>query len=109
MLLVLKEYGRLWWRQRVWLGLVLLAITAAVSIELLIPLIFKNMANAFAQPVSAASTEVLMQNLLYLALAFIMEWFIWRALEFGIVPLEAGGMRYLDSFCFDVLLKQPYR
>ncbi|HMT92011.1 ABC transporter ATP-binding protein [uncultured Thiothrix sp.] len=109
MLLVLKEYGRLWWRQRVWLSLVLLAITAAVSIELLIPLIFKNMANAFAQPVSAASTEVLMQNLLYLALAFIMEWFIWRALEFGIVPLEAGGMRYLDSFCFDVLLKQPYR
>lgn len=109
MLLVLKEYGRLWWRQRVWLSLVLLAITAAVSIELLIPLIFKNMANAFAQPVSAVSTEVLMQNLLYLALAFIMEWFIWRALEFGIVPLEAGGMRYLDSFCFDVLLKQPYR
>ncbi|WP_298610382.1 ABC transporter ATP-binding protein [uncultured Thiothrix sp.] len=109
MLLVLKEYGRLWWRQRLWLGLVLLAITAAVSIELLIPLIFKNMANAFAQPVSTATTEVLMQNLLYLALAFIMEWFIWRALEFGIVPLEAGGMRYLDSFCFDILLKQPYR
>lgn len=46
--LVLREYGRVWWRQRVWLGLVLLAITAAVSIELLIPLIFKNMANAFA-------------------------------------------------------------
>lgn len=109
MLVVLKEYGRLWWRQRVWLSIVLLAITAAVSIELLIPLIFKNMANAFAQPVSEATTQVLMQNLLYLAFAFIMEWFIWRALEFGIVPLEAGGMRYLDSFCFDVLLKQPYR
>ncbi|TXH67052.1 MAG: ABC transporter ATP-binding protein [Thiothrix sp.] len=107
--LVLREYGRVWWRQRVWLGLVLLAITAAVSIELLIPLIFKNMANAFAQPVSPATTDVLMQNLMYLALAFIMEWFIWRALEFGIVPLEAGGMRHLDSFCFEVLLKQPYR
>lgn len=109
MLIVLKEYGRLWWKQRLWLGIVLIAITAAVSIELLIPLIFKNMANAFAQPVSAATTQILMQNLFYLALAFMMEWFIWRALEFGIVPLEAGGMRYLDSFCFDVLLKQPYR
>lgn len=109
MLIVLKEYGRLWWRQRLWLSIVLLAITAAVSIELLIPLIFKNMANAFAQPVSEATAQILMQNLLYLALAFIMEWFIWRSLEFGIVPLEAGGMRYLDSFCFEVLLKQPYR
>lgn len=109
MRIVLKEYGRLWWRQRGWLSLVLLAITAAVSIELLIPLIFKNMANAFAQPVSEATAQVLMQNLLYLALAFIMEWFIWRALEFGIIPLEAGGMRYLDSFCFETLLKQPYR
>lgn len=109
MRIVLKEYGRLWWRQRGWLSLVLLAITAAVSIELLIPLIFKNMANAFAQPVSEATAQVLMQNLLYFALAFIMEWFIWRALEFGIIPLEAGGMRYLDSFCFETLLKQPYR
>lgn len=109
MLIVLKEYGGLWWRQRLWLSIVLLAITAAVSIELLIPLIFRNMANAFAQPVSDATTQVLMQNLLYLALAFIMEWFIWRALEFGILPLEAGGMRYLDAFCFEVLLKQPYR
>lgn len=109
MLIVLKEYGGLWWRQRLWLSIVLLAITAAVSIELLIPLIFRNMANAFAQPVSDATTQILMQNLLYLALAFIMEWFIWRALEFGILPLEAGGMRYLDAFCFEVLLKQPYR
>ena len=109
MLIVLKEYARLWWRQRWWLSLVLLAITAAVSIELLIPLIFKNMANAFALPVSEATAQVLMQNLLYLALAFMLEWLIWRALEFGIIPLEAGGMRYLDSFCFEVLLKQPYR
>jgi ATP-binding cassette subfamily B protein len=109
MFIVLKEYSRLWWHRRLWLGVVLVAITAAVSIELLIPLIFKNMANAFAQPVSEATTQVLMQNLSYLALAFIAEWFIWRSLEFGIIPLEAGGMRYLDSFCFNTLLKQPYR
>lgn len=109
MLTVLKEYGRLWWRQRWWLLIVLIAITAAVSIELLVPLIFKNMANAFAQPVSEATAQILMQNLMYLAFAFLLEWLIWRCLEFGIIPLEAGGMRYLDSFCFDVLLKQPYR
>ena len=105
---VLQEYGRLWWRQRWALLVVLVAISTAVSIDLFIPLLYKNIANAFSEPFSEATAQILLQNFIYLSLAFALEWMTWRFLEFAIIPLEAGGMRYLDTFCFDVLLKKPY-
>ncbi|WP_020560040.1 ABC transporter ATP-binding protein [Thiofilum flexile] len=106
---VFKEYGRLLWRQRWSLLMVLVCITLAVGIDMTIPLIYKPIANALAQPYSDATLAILMENLLYLALLFGAMWLVWRALEFGIIPLEAGGIRYLDTFCFETLLKQKYR
>ena len=106
---VFKEYRRLLWRQRWSLLVVLACITLAVSIDMTIPLIYKPIANALAQPYSETTLAILMENLVYLALLFTAMWLVWRVLEFGIIPLEAGGIRYLDTFCFETLLQQKYR
>lgn len=106
---VFKEYGKLLWRLRWSLLVVLLSITAAVSLDIAIPLIYKNIANALTQPFSPSTLAALQDNLLYLVLMFLAMWVSWRFVEFGIIPLEAGGIRYLDRFCFETLLKQPYR
>lgn len=106
---VFQEYGRLLLRQRWSLLVVLLGLTTAVGFDLAIPLIYKEIANALAQPFSETTLAILMQNLSYLIAMFVVIWVSWRVIEFGIIPLEAGGLRYLDNFCFEVLLKQKYR
>ncbi|MEN9434754.1 MAG: hypothetical protein RLZZ422_2343, partial [Pseudomonadota bacterium] len=106
---VFQEYGRLLWRQRRSLLVVLLGLTTAVGFDLAIPLIYKSIANALTQPFSETTLALLMQNLSYLMAMFAAVWVSWRIVEFGIIPLEAGGLRYLDNFCFETLLKQKYR
>jgi ATP-binding cassette subfamily B protein len=88
---------------------VLLGLTTAVGFDLAIPLIYKSIANALTQPFSETTLALLMQNLSYLMAMFAAVWVSWRIVEFGIIPLEAGGLRYLDNFCFETLLKQKYR
>lgn len=106
---VFQEYGRLLWRQRRSLLVVLLGLTTAVGFDLAIPLIYKSIANALTQPFSETTLALLVQNLSYLMAMFAAVWVSWRIVEFGIIPLEAGGLRYLDNFCFETLLKQKYR
>ena len=88
--------------------LVLIALTVITSLELYNAHFYKNIANALTQPYSEQTLAILMENLSYIALFFAMAWIAWRVLEFGIIPVDGGGVMRLEKRCFEVLLKQNH-
>lgn len=106
--ILIREYGRIL-LQRKWATLgVLFGLLMAVACDLAAPLFYKEIANHLAGEYSEASLAILMQNLLYVALAFLGIWLGWRLIEFSILSVEAGGLNTLDKRCFEVFLKQRY-
>ena len=106
--ILIREYGRIL-LQRKWATLgVLLGLLMAVACDLAAPLFYKEIANLLAGDYSEASLAILLQNLMYVALAFLGIWLGWRLIEFSILSVEAGGMNTLDKRCFEVFLKQRY-
>ncbi|MEZ5536247.1 MAG: ABC transporter ATP-binding protein [Thiolinea sp.] len=106
--ILLREYGNII-RQKKWAALlVIIGITGGIGLDILAPLLYKNIANALAEPFTQETRTVLIDNLIWLGVLFAGIWLSWRLVELGIIPLEAGGMQILDKRCFDVLLKQRY-
>ena len=106
--ILLREYGRIL-LQRKWATLgVVFGLLMAVGCDLAAPLFYKEIANNLAGEYSEASLEILLQNLLYVGLAFLGIWLAWRLIEFSILSVEAGGLNTLDKRCFEVFLKQRY-
>ncbi|PWQ92633.1 ABC transporter ATP-binding protein [Leucothrix pacifica] len=106
--ILLREYGRIIWLKRFPAFLMLLGISGAIGLDIMAPLIYKNIANGLAQPFTPDIREMLIQNLMWLAGVFIAIWLCWRLVEFSVIPLEAGGMALLDKRCFEVILRQRY-
>ena len=106
--ILIREYGRIIWQKRLAAFFMLLGISGAIGLDILTPLIYKNIANGLAQPFTPEIRTVLIENLMYLGGIFIAIWICWRIVEFSVIPLEAGGMAMLNTRCFQVLLEQRY-
>ncbi|MGB1257542.1 MAG: ABC transporter ATP-binding protein [Thiolinea sp.] len=106
--ILIREYGSIL-LQKKWATLcVFLGLVMAVGFDLAAPLFYKEIANHLAMEFSEQSLQILLQNLLYVGLAYFGVWLGWRIIEFALLPVEVGGIRMLDKRCFDVLLKQRY-
>ncbi|HIO93514.1 MAG TPA: ABC transporter ATP-binding protein [Leucothrix mucor] len=106
--IIIKEYSRVIWQKKWPFLLILVALTLTTFLELYNTHFYKNIANALTEPYSEATLAILMENLSYIALFFVITWFAWRALEIGIIPVDGGGVALLEKRCFEVLLKQNY-
>lgn len=108
MKIIFQEYWRTLLRAKYAFALVVTALTATVIFDLGLPLIYKNIANGLTQSFSEASLSYLMTQLAYVAALHVAIWLSWRILEFGIIPLEAAGIRHLEQRCYKALLQQRY-
>ncbi len=105
---IFTEYRRIVWREKGYFLLVLIALGSATSLDYLSTLFYKNIANGLAEPFSEATLSMLLHNLSMIALFYAGIWISWRVLEFGIIPLEGGGVNLLEKRCFDVLKRQKF-
>ena len=106
--IIIKEYSRVIWQKKWPFLLILIALTLTTFLEIYNTHFYKNIANALTEPYSEQTLAILMENLSYIALFFVMTWLAWRALELGIIPVDGGGVALLEKRCFEVLLKQNY-
>ncbi len=106
--IIFKEYSR-GIRQKKWFFLLsLFALASAVTLDLLAPIYYKNIANGLAAPYSDATLALLLDNLKQVGALYAGIWLSWRLLEIAIVPLDGGGVNLLEKRCFEVLKKQKY-
>ena len=105
---IFTEYSRIVWQKKGYFLLVLFALSSATSLDYLSTLFYKNIANGLAEPFSEATLTMLLHNLSMIALFYAGMWISWRVLEFGIIPLEGGGVNLLEKRCFDVLKRQKF-
>jgi ATP-binding cassette subfamily B protein len=106
--IIFKEYCRVIWQKKWFFLLALSALTSAMTLDLLAPVYYKNIANGLAAPYSDATLTLLLDNLKQIAIIYAGIWLSWRLLEVAIVPLDGGGVNLLEKRCFDVLKKQKY-
>ena len=102
------EYIRVTWLQRWWFLLVILGVVTATTLGIYAPLFYKNIANGFAQPYSAETAQMMLDNFWMVVLFYAGIWLSWRVLEIGIIPVDAGGVRHLEKQSFDILIQQKY-
>lgn len=107
--ILFKEYGRTIWARKWSFLLVMLAVTIATVLDTAVPLYYKNIANGLSDNFSDATLQILMQNIVYIAITFAAIWLSWRALEFGMIPLEGGGIKDLEIRCFSVFMQQKHK
>lgn len=106
--IVFREYGAIIRQKWGWFVLVMLGISLGSGIEMLVPLYYKDIANALVLPYSAATDAALLHSLLLIAGLFALKWLGWRMLELGMIMFQSWGLNKLDKRCFDVLVKQRY-
>jgi len=106
--IIFREYSRVI-RQKKWFFLLaLIALSGAVTLDLLAPVYYKNIANGLASPYSDTTLAMMLDNLKMICLIYAGIWLSWRLLEIAIIPLDGGGVNLLEKRCFDVLKKQKY-
>ncbi|HEY8034865.1 MAG TPA: ABC transporter ATP-binding protein [Methylobacter sp.] len=106
--IIFKEYSRVVWQKKWFFLLALFALASAMTLDLLAPVYYKNIANGLAAPYSDATLTLLLDNLKQVGIIYAGIWLSWRLLEVAIVPLDAGGVNLLEKRCFEVLKKQKY-
>lgn len=106
--IIIKEYSRVIWQKKWFFLLALFALASAVTLDLLAPIYYKNIANGLAEPYSDATLILLLDNLKQVGIIYAGIWLSWRLLEIAIVPLDGGGVNLLEKRCFEVLKKQKY-
>jgi ATP-binding cassette subfamily B protein len=106
--IILREYGSIIRQKTGWFLLVVAGIAGGAGLEIAVPLFYKNIANELTLPFSAATENLLLQNLFYIALMYAAIWLSWRALELGMIMFQSWGLNYLDKRCFEVLVRQRY-
>ncbi len=105
---IFKEYIRITWHVRWAFLLVMIGIISATFLGIYVPVFYKNIANGFAQPFSAETSEMMLENFWMIVMFYAGIWLSWRVLEVGIVPVDGGGMRLLNKRCFAVLKRQKF-
>lgn len=106
MTILLREYGHTVWQRKRAFFLIVFAISCATIIDTSIPLFYKNLANGLAQGYNEQTLQILLDNFVYIAISYALIWLSWRTLEFGMIPLLAGGIKDLEIRCFAVLMQQ---
>lgn len=108
----MKTIFRVYWQilmQRKWaFFLVVLSIAMATIIDTAVPIFYKDIANHLAADFSEQSYDGLIQTFTYILLSFVAIWLLWRLVELGIIPMQSGGMRELEKYCFEVIARQKY-
>ncbi|MCF6191124.1 MAG: ABC transporter ATP-binding protein/permease [Cocleimonas sp.] len=105
---IFKEYIRTTWHHRWWFLLVMIGVCCATVLSIYVPVFYKNIANGFAQPFSAETANMMLDNFWMVVLFYAGIWTSWRILEIGIIPVDAGGVRLLEKRCFAVLKRQKF-
>ena len=108
MRVIFQEYSRVVWQKKWYFLLCLFGLTSATVLDFYIPVLYKNIANGFAEDYSGATLTMLQDNLMLIATCYGGVWLSWRILEIGIVPVDGGGVNLLEKRCFDVLKKQKF-
>lgn len=106
--IIFREYSRVVWQKKWYFLFCITALATAAFLDFYSPVFYKHIANGLAEPFSEGTLEILIENLTMVALFYTGIWFAWRVLEFGIIPLDGGGMNILEKRCFEVLQKQNY-
>jgi len=106
--IIFKEYSRVVWQKKWFFLLALFALASAMTLDLSVPVYYKNIANGLAAPYSDATLALLLDNLKQVAIIYAGIWLSWRLLEIAIIPLDGGGVNLLEKRCFEVLKKQKY-
>ena len=106
--IIFREYTRVAWQNKYYLFLVIIGLASATSLNIYTPVFYKNIANGFAMPFSDATLAMMLENFWMIALFYAAIWVSWRVLEFGIIPLDGGGIKILEKRCFAILKKQKY-
>ncbi|WP_299870784.1 ABC transporter ATP-binding protein [uncultured Cocleimonas sp.] len=105
---IFKEYINVALQVRWAFLLVMIGIISATFLGIYVPVFYKNIANGFAEPFSAETSAMMLQNFWMIVLFYAGIWLSWRVLEIGIVPVDGGGMRLLNKRCFKVLKRQKF-
>jgi len=105
---IFKIYAGLVWEKRWGFLLVLFGVVTATVLGIYVPVFYKNIANAFAEPYSEETTKIMMHNFWMVLIFYAAIWSSWRILEAGIIPLEDGGVCSLNKRSFSVLLRQKF-
>ncbi|MGV6810131.1 MAG: ABC transporter ATP-binding protein [bacterium] len=108
MYIIFREYGRVVWQRKWAFFLVLISLISVTALDTLVPIFYKGIANTLSQSFSDENYQQLISYFTYIALCYLCIWLLWRVVEFGIIPLEAGGMRELDKYCFRIIAQQKY-
>ena len=106
--IIFKEYSRVVWQNKWSFLLCISAISVAAFLDFYTPVFYKNIANGLALPFSETTLKILIENFTMIAFFYAGIWLAWRALEFGIIPVDGGGLNILEKRCFEVLQKQKY-
>lgn len=106
--IIIKEYGRIILLKKGYFLVILLALTAATSLDIITPLFYKNIANGFAAGYSDDTLAMLMENFFTIMFIYGCIWISWRILEFAIIPFESGGIKILEKRIFAVLMQQKH-
>ncbi len=106
--IILREYIRVVRQKKYYFILALIALTSATTLDLYVPVFYKNIANGLALPYSDETQVMLLDNLTRIAVFYSGVWLSWRFLELSIVPLDGGGVALLEKRCFQVLQQQKY-
>jgi len=99
--IIFREYGRVVWQKKYFFLFALVALTCATSLDLYVPVFYKNIANGLTLQYSDETLTMLMENLTQIALFYSGTWLSWRFLELSIVPLDDGGVALLEKRCFE--------
>ena len=105
---IFKIYAGVTWKKRWGFLLVMLGVTTATMLGIYVPVFYKNIANGFAQPYSAETLKIMLDNFWMVVLFYAGIWLSWRVLEVGIIPVDDGGVSILNKRCFAVLKRQKY-
>jgi len=106
--IIFREYGRIIWQRKWAFFLVLISLISVTILDTLVPIFYKGIANTLSESFSDENYRQLIEYFSYIALTYLCIWLLWRVVEFGIIPLEAGGMRDLDKYCFRIIAQQKY-
>ena len=105
---IFQEYFKTTWQHRWWFLLVMIGVTSATVLGIYVPVFYKNIANAFAEPYSKATLNIMLDNFWMVVLFYAGIWTSWRLVEIGIIPVEDGGIRLLNKRCFATLKQQKF-
>lgn len=106
---VLKHFWPSVQKYRSYYLAMLLLLLATISLEMLIPYWYKQIANVLSTSQVSGSLGALLQTFWSLVGTYAVIWTLWRFFEYCIVQAESKTMRDLEVRCFAALQQKSMR